>query len=82
MSTIDYARAKREAPALKRALTRAQKSGNPVWVLEACRKAVKAWNAWGAWPDNWHTWNIALSDAAFAAARQGIPNFPIHLDEI
>ena len=60
---IDYARAKRAAPGLKAALTRAVKSGDVEKIKAACRKAVAEWDAWGAWPDNWHTWQVALNDA-------------------
>jgi len=60
---IDYARMNREGPALKAALTRAVNSKDPIKVVEACWKAVNAWDAIGAWPDQWHRWNIALGDA-------------------
>jgi hypothetical protein len=63
MSAIDYARAKREGPALKATLTRAIKSGDPNRVLAACMAARAAWDLWGAWPDGWHRWNVALRDA-------------------
>jgi hypothetical protein len=69
---IDYARAKAKSPALKAALTRAKKQvGNAHYpaVLAACKAAVKEWEQWGAWPDGWHTWNIALGDAAFQSQR-------------
>jgi hypothetical protein len=71
----DYERAKREAPALKSALTRAKKITDPTArmyaVIEACRKAVKAWNVWGAWPDGWHLWKNSLDDAIRQAWRAG-----------
>lgn len=60
--SIDYARARREMPALKAALTRARKSGDPAKIRAACTKAVRAWEEWGAWPDNWATWQVALND--------------------
>ena len=64
---IDYERMKRVYPKQKAALTRAMKvpgiAQYPA-VLAACAKAVKEWEQWGAWPDGWHTWNVALNDAA------------------
>lgn len=33
-------------------------------IARVCKAAIEAWNACGAWPDDWHTWNIALRDAA------------------
>lgn len=66
---IDYAAMSREHPKLKAALTRAKNSGDPVKVLDAVEKAYDRFDAIGAWPDDWHTWNIALSDADFAFRR-------------
>jgi hypothetical protein len=69
---IDYARAKAKSPALKAALTRAKKQVGTAHypaVLAACKAAVTEWEQWGAWPDGWHTWNIALGDAAAQHAR-------------
>ena len=66
---IDYARAKREHPRCKAALTRARNSGDPVKVLEAVEKAYDAFDAWGAWPDDWAHWRVALQDAWFGYAR-------------
>lgn len=83
MKTIDYARMRKESPRLKRMLTCAQKSGDPQKVVEACKEAIKVWNEIGAWPDNWHTWNIALYDAAYADARAtGTWNIPQTLDDL
>lgn len=65
MSTIDYARAKREHPKMKAMLTRAEKSGDPAKVLAACKHAVAAWATWGAWPDDWSRWQRALDDAFY-----------------
>lgn len=83
---IDYARAEREYPRQKAALTRAINSGDPRKVLDACKRAVAEWQAWGAWPDGWHRWNIALGDANLAARRQGIalsPDGPaVSLDDL
>ena len=48
----------------KSALTRAINSRDPEKVIAAATKAVKEWEGWSyGWPDNWHRWNIALSDA-------------------
>lgn len=48
----------------KSALTRAINSGDPEKVIAATRKAVAEWAGWKyGWPDDWHRWNIALSDA-------------------
>ena len=64
---IDYARAKREGPKLKRRLTLALKKENEaereVAVYGACVAAVLAWERWGAWPDDWSHWQRALDDA-------------------
>jgi len=60
---IDYARAAREFPKQKAALTRAINSKDPAKVVAACTKAVKEWDEVGSWPDSWHRWNIALGDA-------------------
>lgn len=62
--TIDYDRMKRTMPKHKSALTRAKKSGDAGKVVRACEAAVKEWDAIGAWPDQWHTWQVALSDVA------------------
>lgn len=61
---IDYARMQRTMPKHKAALTRAKNSGDGGRVLRAVEAAVKEWNEIGAWPDNWATWNIALSDVS------------------
>lgn len=60
---IDYERMNREAPALKAALTRAVKTGDPEKVAAACKKAMKVWDEVGAWPDNWANWQSALDDS-------------------
>ena len=65
---IDYARMQQTITKHKAALTRAKKQGYDA-VLKACRAAVKEWDEIGAWPDGWHTWNIALGDAAAQQAR-------------
>jgi len=65
---IDYERMKRVFPKQKAALTRAKKKGYAA-VLATCTATVQEWDAIGAWPDDWATWNIALSDAAYAQAR-------------
>jgi len=88
--SIDYARAQRENPNLKAALTRAQKVSDPIKrrdaVVAACKKAVEAWEAWGAWPDGWALWQRALSDAILAAERAGnggrILFKPVRLEEL
>lgn len=80
---IDYIRMSREAPRLKRMLTNAQRANDPQKVLEACKEAVRVWDEIGAWPDNWHTWNIALGDAAYADARAtGTWSIPQMLDDL
>jgi hypothetical protein len=61
--TIDYTRMKKVRPGQKSALTRAIKSKDPNTILAVCRKAVAEWNEIGAWPDDWHRWQIALSDS-------------------
>lgn len=67
---IDYQRMSEILPKQKAQLTRARKKGYPA-VLDACRKAVEEWNRIGAWPDNWSTWQVALTDAYYEAARNG-----------
>jgi hypothetical protein len=80
---IDYARMQREFPKQKAALTRAKNSGDPQKVLAACKAAVKVWDEIGAWPDVWHTWNIALSDAAYADLRaRGTTDIPPSLEHL
>ena len=66
---IDYAMAQREMPKLKGALTRAQKSGDPLKVLDAVERALDAFDRFGAWPDNWSLWRRAFDDAFFAWSR-------------
>jgi hypothetical protein len=61
--TIDYAEMNREMPKLKSALTRAQKSGDIVKVLDAVEKALDTFDRVGAYPDNWNIWRNALDDA-------------------
>jgi hypothetical protein len=60
---IDYARARREFPKQKAALTRAIKTGDVNKIRAACAKAVAEWDAVGAWPDDWARWERALNDA-------------------
>lgn len=53
----------------KSALTRAVNTQDPEKVIAATKKAVSEWEGWHyGWPDDWHRWNIALSDA-FNLAR-------------
>ncbi len=75
--SIDYTAMNRIHPIQKAALTRAVKSGDPQRVLAACQKAVSQWNTIGAWPDDWHRWNIALSDARWRDA-----SLPIDLQDL
>jgi len=63
MSSIDYQRMARVRRGQKSALTRAIKSRDPERILSVCAAAVREWNAIGAWPDDWHRWQIALSDS-------------------
>jgi hypothetical protein len=65
---IDYARAQREFPRLKGALTRAINAGDWHGVVTACEKAFDAFDEWGAWPDDWHRWENALMDIALNPA--------------
>ena len=80
---INYALAKEQGPKLKAALTRAQKKDYAA-VLQACKKAIAAWEVWGAWPDNWSRWQRALDDAAVkhnqTAPREFIQH--VNLDSI
>lgn len=43
------------------ALTRAKKKG-PQAVIDAVKVAYEQFDLYG-WPDQWHTWEIAKSDA-------------------
>ena len=61
--SIDYTRANKMHRVMKSKLTRAINSKNPDKVRDACVAALAEWKLWGAWPDDWHRWNIALSDA-------------------
>ena len=54
----------------KSSLTRAVNSGDPVKVLGAVEKTLKAWEG-KVWPDEWSRWRNALDDAAWAADRAG-----------
>lgn len=66
--TLDYARMGQKLPALKRQLTRAKNSNDPVKVLAAVEDAATEFGISG-WPDQWTTWNIALGDAWFDFSR-------------
>ena len=59
--SVDYARAKREHPKQKAALTRAVKSRDPERVKAACKAAVAAWETWGPGPTTGRAGN-ALDD--------------------
>jgi len=61
--SIDYARAKREMPALKAKLTRAKNSQDPQKIADVVEEAYAAFDRWGAYPDNWHLWQAALREA-------------------
>lgn len=50
------------------ALTRAKKKG-PEAVIKVVDAAFSDFSDFG-WPDNWHTFNIAKSDAEFELARR------------
>lgn len=67
----------------KAALTRAQNSGDPRKVVAACVKVVADWHG-KCWPDDWHRWNIALSDARFKLERMGedVYDIPYNLDDV
>lgn len=54
--------------AQKARLTKAKNSGDPKRVLEAVEKTLEEWDG-KVWPDDWHRWNVALSDALFAYDR-------------
>jgi len=60
--SIDYARMNRVGPKQKAALTRAIKTKDPEKIVAVCKAAVQEWNEIGAWRDDWHRWQIALSD--------------------
>jgi hypothetical protein len=59
---IDYDLMSREHPKMKAKLTRAKNSGDPMKILDAVEAAFDIFDRCGAWPDDWATWNIALSD--------------------
>lgn len=59
----------RQFSALKARLTRAQRSADPVAVLDACNAAARTFNADG-YPDAWHRWNVARQDALRACMER------------
>lgn len=59
---------KRLHTSLKGQLTRAQNTGDPWKVLDACNAAFQHFEDSG-YPDTWHRWNIAKRDAETAIAR-------------
>ena len=70
---IDYELLAREHPKLKAALTRAERSGDPLAVARAVERALKVWNEVGCWPDDWNRWRIALEDAWWKFTRSDDP---------
>lgn len=55
----------------KAALTRAERSGDPLKVLEVTRQAFDLWNSHGNyWPDGWPRWNVAEGDALNQLMRE------------
>jgi hypothetical protein len=81
--TIDYERAAKQFPVLKRKLTQAQRSLNPIRVLATVEAAFDEFDQWGAWPDDWALWQAAARDAWFDYNRDPEPHhsylFPQHL---
>ena len=55
-------------------LTRAINSDNPVEVLRRVERFIERANA-TTWPDDWHRWNIALSDAFHQYRQMGLTTF-------
>jgi len=66
---IDYALMQEEYPKLKAALTRAERSGDPLRVRAAVARFVQKSDAIGCMPDDWPRWRNALEDA-FEAWRR------------
>jgi hypothetical protein len=63
---IDYERMNREFPAVKAALTRAERQDEirrPLAVVKACERFVELSERCGAMPDDWARWRNALEDA-------------------
>lgn len=59
MSVADF---QREYRLLKGALTRAERSGKPEWIIEECEAALARFDVIG-WPDDWSRWERAKNDA-------------------
>ena len=68
---IDYELMKRDFPKHKSALTRAEKSGSPLLLIQAIEKALDFFDACGAWPDDWSRWKRALEDGWLKFHREG-----------
>lgn len=60
---IDYERMNREYPKVKAALTRAERSGDPLKVRAAVARFVTLSDECGAMPDDWARFRNALEDA-------------------
>ena len=54
---------------LKGNLTRAINSGSHVRVIRACEKAFRSFEQY-SYPDDWHRWQRANDDAAYALQRE------------
>ncbi len=70
--SIDYAREQRRFVTFKRALTIAQKAGDPQKVLDACDTFFKYYSVNNVpLPDAWHRWQRAQEDALQARNMNG-----------
>jgi hypothetical protein len=56
----------------KGALTRAQRSGDPMRVLAAARAALADFEQAGMWPDAWSRWECARQDALWTLQRERV----------
>jgi hypothetical protein len=78
--------------ALTRAINRQVPSARYEAVLAECERVIAEWasDTWrqvhrtNSWPDDWHRWNIALSDAWTAARYAGafVVTQPMQMDDI
>lgn len=65
---VDEAAMRRELPKLRRSLTLAKNSKDPMKVLDAVKKAFEKFDEYG-YPDEWGVWQRAKSDAEFDLLR-------------
>lgn len=73
----------------KSGLTRAVNSKRYDKVIAECKRTIAEWEhlPYG-WPDDWHRWNVALSDAysnarhEYVQGRNSVRPVPCTMDEL